>query len=42
MTVRWGVAGPGPVASKVVRDLAYVPDAVVSLTGWRGTEPPGR
>src|ERR1017187_10571998 len=23
MTVRWGVAGPGPVAGKVMRDLAH-------------------
>jgi predicted dehydrogenase len=35
MTVRWGVAGPGPVASKVMRDLAYVPNAVLTAVGSR-------
>jgi predicted dehydrogenase len=38
MTIRWGVAGPGPVASKVVRDLAYVPDAVLTAVGSRSAE----
>ena len=35
MTVRWGVAGPGPVAGKVLRDLEYVPDAVLTAVGSR-------
>lgn len=35
MTVRWGVAGPGPAAGKVLRDLAYVPDAVLTAVGSR-------
>jgi len=35
MTVRWGVAGPGPVAGKVLRDLAHVPDAVLTAVGSR-------
>jgi predicted dehydrogenase len=35
MTVRWGVAGPGPVADKVVRDLAHVPGAVLTAVGSR-------
>jgi predicted dehydrogenase len=35
MAVRWGVAGPGPVASKVMQDLAYVPDAVLAAVGSR-------
>jgi predicted dehydrogenase len=38
MTVRWGVAGPGPVADKVLRDLAHVPDAVLTAVGSRSTE----
>jgi predicted dehydrogenase len=38
MTVRWGVAGPGPVADKVMRDLAYVPDAVLTAVGSRSAE----
>jgi hypothetical protein len=33
MTVRWGVAGPGPAADKVLRDLAYVPNAVRTAVG---------
>ncbi len=35
MTVRWGVAGPGPVAGKVTRDLALVPGAVLTAVGSR-------
>ncbi|HEY2242267.1 MAG TPA: Gfo/Idh/MocA family oxidoreductase [Streptosporangiaceae bacterium] len=35
MTIRWGVAGPGPVASKVLADLAYVPGAVLTAVGSR-------
>ena len=35
MTVRWGVAEPGPAAGKVMRDLAYVPDAVLTAVGSR-------
>jgi predicted dehydrogenase len=35
MTVRWGVAGPGPVAGKVLRDLAYVPGAILTAVGSR-------
>jgi predicted dehydrogenase len=38
MTVRWGVAGPGPVADKVLRDLAHVPDAVLTAVGSRSAE----
>lgn len=38
MTVRWGVAGPGPVADKVLRDLAYVPNAVLTAVGSRSAE----
>ncbi|HLK73432.1 MAG TPA: Gfo/Idh/MocA family oxidoreductase [Streptosporangiaceae bacterium] len=38
MTVRWGVAGPGPVADKVLRDLVYVPNAVLSAVGSRSAE----
>lgn len=38
MTVRWGVAGPGPVAGKVLRDLAHVPDAVLTAVGSRSVE----
>jgi len=38
MTVRWGVAGPGPVADKVMRDLAYVPNAVLTAVGSRSAE----
>ena len=38
MTVRWGVAGPGPVAGKVLRDLAYVPDAVLTAVGSRSAD----
>ncbi|HEX6527492.1 MAG TPA: Gfo/Idh/MocA family oxidoreductase [Streptosporangiaceae bacterium] len=38
MTVRWGVAGPGPVADKVMRDLARVPDAVLTAVGSRSAE----
>jgi predicted dehydrogenase len=36
--VRWGVAGPGPVAGKVLRDLAYVPNAVLAAVGSRSAE----
>ena len=38
MTIRWGVAGPGPVASKVVQDLVHVPDAVLTAVGSRSAE----
>jgi predicted dehydrogenase len=38
MTVRWGVAGPGPVADKVLRDLAHVPNAVLAAVGSRSAE----
>jgi predicted dehydrogenase len=38
MTVRWGVAGPGPVAGKVLRDLAHVPGAVLTAVGSRSAE----
>src|ERR1700761_7944103 len=36
--VRWGVAGPGPVADKVLRDLAHVPGAVLTAVGSRSAE----
>jgi predicted dehydrogenase len=35
MTVRWGVAGPGPIAGKVMGDLVHVPDAVLTAVGSR-------
>ena len=38
MTVRWGVAGPGPVAGKVLRGMAHVPDAVLAAVGSRSAE----
>jgi predicted dehydrogenase len=38
MTVRWGVAGPGPVAGKVMRDLVHVPNAVLTAVGSRSAE----
>jgi predicted dehydrogenase len=38
VTVRWGVAGPGPVAGKVLGDLAHVPNAVLSAVGSRSAE----
>jgi predicted dehydrogenase len=38
VTVRWGVAGPGPVADKVVRDLVHVPNAVLTAVGSRSAE----
>jgi predicted dehydrogenase len=38
MTVRWGVAGPGPVADKVLRDLAHVPNAILTAVGSRSAE----
>jgi predicted dehydrogenase len=38
MTVRWGVAGPGPVAGKVIGDLAHVPGAVLTAVGSRSAE----
>lgn len=36
--VRWGVAGLGPLADKVMRDLALVPDAVLAAVGSRSAE----
>jgi predicted dehydrogenase len=41
MTVRWGAAGPGPVAEKVMRDLAHVPGAVLTAVGSRSAERAG-
>jgi len=41
MTVRWGVAGPGPIAGKVMRDLTLVPDAVLTAVGSRSAERAG-
>jgi predicted dehydrogenase len=38
MTVRWGVAGPGPVADKVLRDLVHVPNGVLTAVGSRSAE----
>ncbi len=38
MTVRWGVAGPGPVADKVMSDLCHVPNAVLTAVGSRSAE----
>ena len=38
MTVRWGVAGPGPIAAKVMGDLAHVPGAVLAAVGSRSAE----
>src|SRR3981081_3824172 len=38
MTARWGVAGPGPVADKVLRDLAHGPNAVLTAVGSRSAE----
>ena len=38
MTVRWGVAGPGAVADKVLRDLAHAPNAVLTAVGSRSAE----
>ena len=38
LTVRWGVAGPGPVAEKVLRDLPHVPNAVLTAVGSRSAE----
>ncbi|WP_028923250.1 Gfo/Idh/MocA family protein [Pseudonocardia acaciae] len=35
MTVRWGVAGPGPIAAKVLGDLIHVPDAELTAVGSR-------
>lgn len=36
--MRWGVAGPGPVAEKVLGDLVHVPNAVLSAVGSRSAE----
>jgi predicted dehydrogenase len=36
--VRWGVAGPGPVADKVLRDLVHVEKAVLTAVGSRSAE----
>ncbi|MHA6628095.1 Gfo/Idh/MocA family protein [Pseudonocardia sichuanensis] len=38
MTVRWGVAGPGAIADKVLRDLHHVPNAVLTAVGSRSVE----
>ena len=38
MTVRWGVAGPGAIADKVMRDLTHVPTAVLTAVGSRSAE----
>jgi predicted dehydrogenase len=38
MTVRWGVAGPGPIADKVMQDLTHVPNAVLAAVGSRSAE----
>ena len=38
MTARWGVAGRAPVADKVLRDLAHVPNAVLTAVGSRSAE----
>jgi predicted dehydrogenase len=38
MTVRWGVAGPGAIADKVMRDLTHVPNAVLTAVGSRSAE----
>ena len=35
MTVRWGVAGPGAGAGRAMRDLAHVPNAVLTAVGSR-------
>jgi predicted dehydrogenase len=37
-TVRWGVVGAGAVAGKVLRDLAHVPNAVLTAVGSRSAE----
>ncbi len=38
MIVRWGVAGPGAIADKVLRDLQHVPNAVLTAVGSRSIE----
>ncbi|MEN3302453.1 Gfo/Idh/MocA family oxidoreductase [Pseudonocardia sp.] len=38
MTVRWGIVGPGRIASKVVRDFPYVPGAEVVAVASRSKE----
>lgn len=38
MTVRWGVAGTGVVAEKLVGDLPLVPNAVLAAVGSRSSE----
>jgi predicted dehydrogenase len=38
MTVRWGVAGTGTIAAKVMGDLAHVPGAVLTAVGSRSVE----
>jgi predicted dehydrogenase len=38
MDVRWGVAGPGPVADKVMRDLVHVQGAVLAAVGSRSLD----
>jgi predicted dehydrogenase len=36
--IRWGIAGPGRIAEKVVEDLVHVPDAVVTAVGSRSID----
>ncbi|WP_084965819.1 Gfo/Idh/MocA family protein [Thermoactinospora rubra] len=38
MAVRWGVAGTGAIADKVMRDLLHVPNAVLTAVGSRSAE----
>src|SRR6478609_9292405 len=38
MTVRWGIIGPGRIASKVVGDFPHVPDAVAVAVASRSIE----
>ncbi|HZZ52111.1 MAG TPA: Gfo/Idh/MocA family oxidoreductase [Pseudonocardia sp.] len=41
VTVRWGVAGTGAVAATALRDLAGVPNAVLTAVGSRSAERAG-